>query len=85
MQNLEKSNEIKRLCTEILMQVGALEDTKTGSYFDYESTLEMLEQAIQLMENTQRYPRPENLPHILFGMNYLGMEKIMILMFLLEQ
>ncbi len=62
MQNQEKSNEVKRLCTEILMQVDSLEDTKTGSYFDYDGTLEMLEQAKQLVEDTQRYPRPANLP-----------------------
>lgn len=62
MQDKTKSARVQELCTIILGTVKSIESETTGSYFDYDEAIKMLEQVDEYIDNTIRYPRPSWLP-----------------------
>lgn len=62
MQDLEKSDQVKRLCEAIINASESYENASNQIYFDYDNVIVLLEQAQMLAVETARCPRPADLP-----------------------
>lgn len=62
MQDLEKSDQVKRLCEAIINASESYENATDSIYFDYNSVIALLEQAQTLVAESARCPRPATLP-----------------------
>ena len=62
MQDLDKSNQVKWLCDNIKNTAESYENDTHKIHFDYDSVINLLEQAQEIINESARCPRPDNLP-----------------------
>lgn len=60
MQNIEKEKEVRQLCQEIINISYSSREHK--AYFDYDLVIEQLENTKKLIQESERCPKPKDLP-----------------------
>lgn len=63
MQDKEKIKIVQFLIKEIGTENILCEDEINGVYYDYDTVIELLEKAKNIMITTERCPRPKNIPN----------------------
>jgi hypothetical protein len=62
MQNLEMINKISQILNDIARRNVLYSDPKLRTYYSYDEVIKHLEAALNVINETSRNPRPDNIP-----------------------